>query len=399
MDVTQITQDSKTGSGAAAEGGIDLLARAKSISGLISDEADAGQARGQMTDAAVEAFIASELPWALVPREWGGLGGTSIVEIMDVIEELSYADGSSGWVMMVYSFANAMISSVLDPETGESLVGPDRKGIMCGQAAPLGRAVRVDGGYRVTGRWQFGSGSNAASLIAGGCIAYDTDGEQILKDGQPLWLFPIMDLKDVQQLGNWNVAGLQATASWDYAADDVFVPDTRAPELPNPINLRPESVFRVGFLSTVYAQHTSFTLGVVRRAFAEIASVIANKTRVGYAGTIGESEVFLYEFAQKEAEYQALRRHCWETFAEAQAEPDGPTPEQLARLQVNCAWMARVSHDLVKWCNSWGGSAAVRMPNVLSRCLNDLSVGANHLYVDRMNLVGGASTILKSWMR
>ncbi|MCU1514784.1 MAG: Pigment production hydroxylase [Microbacteriaceae bacterium] len=395
--MTQVT-DARTKPGASfTKPGPDLLARARRISPLISDEANAGQAQGRLTDAAVAAIIDSELPWGLIPEEWGGLGGTDILDAMDAIEELAYADGSAGWVLMVYSFANSMVASVLDPETAEPLIGATGRGMLCGQAAPLGKAVRVDGGYRVTGHWQFGSGSSAATLIAGGCFAYEADGTQIFEDGAPLWLFPIMDAADIELLGNWNVAGLQSTASWDYAADDVFVPDARIVPLPTPTSRRPESVYRVGFLSTVYAQHVSFTLGLVRRSFSEIAKVISTKTRVGYEGTIGESQIFLYEFAQHEAQYQAVRAYCRQVFADAQNEPGGPTDLQTARIQVTCAWMTRVSDELIKWCHSWGGSASVRTPNVLARCLNDMSVAINHLYVDRMNLVGPVPPILASW--
>jgi alkylation response protein AidB-like acyl-CoA dehydrogenase len=379
--------------------GGDLLARARSISGIVSDEAAEGQARAQLTDVVIQALVESELPWALVPRELGGAGCVHAVEIMDAIEEIAFADGSAGWVIMAASFGNGMIAAVMDPETAGSMVGPGKRGILCGAVAPQGRATRVDGGYRVTGRWQFASGANWASYVGGGCIAHDSAGTVIVSNGAPSWVYPLLPIEEVELLGNWQVAGLQGTASWDFAARDVFVPDARVVALPTPVLNGTPSVYQLGFTPTVNAQHSAFALGVVKRAFTEIANVISDKTRAGYDGPIGQSSVFAYEFAQKEAEYQATRAYVRKVFADAHERmtPDGPTAVDTARMQVTCAWMTRVSEDLIKWCNSWAGSATVRMPSVLARCLNDIAVAGNHLYVDRMNIVTGAPHILASW--
>jgi len=357
-------------------------------------------ARGQLADEVVEAFIASGLPWALVPREWGGSGVTDVVAMIDILDEIAYADGSAGWVMMAATFGAANVSALLEPEAAEAMVGAERRGIMVGAAAPSGRAVKVDGGFSVSGRWQFGSGANMATTMAAGCHVFDADGEQELIAGEPRWILALVPKDQVEMLGNWDVSGLQATASWDYEVHDAFVPASNVIELPTPVIRRTDSIVSIGFLAGVYAQHVSVALGIVRRAFAEIAKIASTKTRGGYDGPIGRSPVFLYEFAQKEAEYQAMRTYIRDSFAGAQrrAGPDGPTPADFGRLQAACSWMTQLSLDLVRWCDSWAGSSAVRLPSALSRCLNDIAVMANHLYVDRMNVVNGAGAILDSWI-
>ncbi|MCD9196968.1 acyl-CoA dehydrogenase family protein [Aeromicrobium wangtongii] len=380
--------------------GTGLIDRARGIREILSAEAAGAETNGQLSQRAVEAMVGAGLPWSLVPEKWGGSGVTDIVEMLDVLEEVSYADGSAGWVLMATAFGNDMVGSILDPETAESMVGSETRGIVCGAVAQTGRADRVDGGYKVSGRWQFGSGANYATFFVAGCVGYDRDGRQMTHEGNPAWILPLIPAHDVELLGNWNVSGLQGTASWDYAVNDVFVPDARIIELPSPDIRRQDSVFRLGFLSCVYAQHSGVALGVMKRAFAELASVIAGKKRVGYEGTIGESPVFLYEFARKEAEYRAVRAGTREAFDEVQnsfAKNGSVSDLDMAKLQVTCAWMTQSAMELVAWCHSWGGSASVREPSVLSRCLRDISVAGNHLYVDRINLVGGAGRILHDW--
>lgn len=386
------------GSRVSEKAQISLVERARAISEIVSNGAAEGQAKGQLTESVVEALKASELPWALVPSEWGGAGCTDVVEIMDAIEEIAFADGSAGWVIMAQSFGVGMLASVLEPELAKAMVGGEARGSLCGHVAPNGRAERVEGGYRVTGHWQFASGANCSTYVAGGSHAYE-DGNLLTENGAPVWLYPMFPAEDVKWLGNWDVAGLQATASWDFSVEDLFVPDAMVVKLPVPeLNGLP-SVYELGFTATVNAQHASFALGVMKRAFAEIANVISRKTRVGYDGPIGQSQLFAYEFASMEAQYQATRGYVRKVFADAQARmtPDGPTPEDTARMLVACSWMTKVSEDLIQWCNSWGGSASVRMPSVLARCLNDIAVAGNHLYADRMNIVAGAPDILASW--
>lgn len=396
--MVQLTEFSDTGAG-LEENAADYLARARSISELISAEAAAGEQQGRLTEIANKAIIEAGLPWALVPKDLGGGGISDMLVALDLMEEISFADGSAGWVYMVVVIGASMQASCYPAELAEEMLGRPNRGLIAGQAAPNGRATKVDGGWLVNGRWQFGSGSAIATDIAGGCLEYTEDGEPVLVDGEPHWVFPLVPVDQVQLLGNWDVAGLRATASWDYGMDDVFVPDDRVVDLPTPPLYRTDTVHRLGFLTTVYAQHSAFTLGLVRRALHEVTRLVDGKMRPGYEGAVGDSQLFRFEFVQREAEFQAMRAYVRHVFAEAQANvtENGIREIDLERTKVTCAWLTRVSHDIINWAYSWGGSSAIRVPNAIARVQADMAVASNHLYIDRMNLVTGSDPILAEW--
>jgi alkylation response protein AidB-like acyl-CoA dehydrogenase len=202
------------------------------------------------------------------------------------------------------------------------------------------------------------------------------------------------------------VAGMQATASWDYAAKDVFVPEGHAlpvsRAIADPVGTcrRDEPIFRLGFMGRVYAGHASVALGAMGRAFEEITKLVAAKGRVGYQGAIGESDMFRYEFAQREADYHAFRDYTYRTFRDVEdsIRAGNPlTPLDDARMNRVAAWLHIRGNELVQWCNSWGGSASVRQPSVLARLAADMNVMLNHLYVDRANLIATGGAILQDW--
>ncbi|MEU7811701.1 acyl-CoA dehydrogenase family protein [Pseudonocardia sp. NPDC049154] len=383
----------------------DFVDRARGLYDLISAEAPAAREQGRLTDAVAQAMKDIGVFWALVPEEYGG-EPVDIAQYLGMLEELSRADPSAGWVGLAAGQGNGMISSLLPAENVRELLCGDPKGISIGHIAPLGKAVKVDGGYRVTGRWQFGSGASVATLIAGGSLVENPDGTPVMFGDMPELVFPMMPADQIELLGNWDVTGMHATASWDYAAKDVFVPEGHtlpvSRVLADPVGTctRDEPIFRLGFMGRVYAGHSAVALGLMGRAFDEITRIVATKGRVGYATTIGESDVFRHEFAQREADYQAVRGYVYRTFRDVEdsiVAGNPLTPLDDARMNRVCAWMHLRANELVQWCASWAGSAAVREPSVIARLTADLDVMINHLYVDRANLIPTGGAILQAW--
>jgi alkylation response protein AidB-like acyl-CoA dehydrogenase len=156
-----------------------------------------------------------------VPRAYGGLELDPMTQVR-VVEELSRLDGSVGWCAMVSS-AGSFASAFLKPEVAQRLCG-FRDFSLAGQVVPVGRAELVDGGYRVTGRYRFGSGCQHASMIVGGCVVF--------KDGKPHEIAPkrpeirvmIFPPAEVKILDTWHTTGLLGTGSHDFLVEDLFVP-------------------------------------------------------------------------------------------------------------------------------------------------------------------------------
>src|SRR5205085_1231502 len=101
-----------------------------------------------------------------VPREIGGVEG-SVLDLMTAIEEMSQADGATGWCLMI-SATSGVTAAYLAPETARKIHG-SADAVTGGIFAPRGKAVREAGGYRVNGTWQWASGSSHCGWMKGGC--------------------------------------------------------------------------------------------------------------------------------------------------------------------------------------------------------------------------------------
>jgi alkylation response protein AidB-like acyl-CoA dehydrogenase len=381
--------------------GIDYVARARGIAPIIVAEADTMEAECTITPAVVRAIADNGLFWLLVPREYGG-AGQGIVTSLRVVEELARADGSTGWAFMANAFSTGIAAGFMTDQGVTDILGGPDKGITAGMILPTGRGVRVDGGYRVDGNYAFASGSNHASWIGAGFVVYDDDGNaETSADGQPVCRVAFVPRDEVTFLGGWDVMGMEATGSYNYSVTDLFVPEAHTMDTFSTVPVRDEPVYKLGLLGIGVGGHAPVALGIAQRAMEEIARIASTKSRPGYPTVIGDSDMFRREFVTNEALLQAARRYVYDAHAAAEATAaagEEITDEQRARLRQVTTWVQRVAQDIVTFAYNWGGSASIRNPSVLGRCLRDISVGAQHLLVEPMTLVDAAPPILAGYL-
>jgi indole-3-acetate monooxygenase len=388
----------------ALDGPIDgaaYVARARSIAPIIDAEADAMEAGCTITPAVVEAIADNGLFWLLVPQEFGG-AGQSLVTSLKVVEELARADGSTGWAFMANAFSAGIAAGFLNADGANDLFAGADKAITAGMILPTGKGVRVEGGYRVNGNYAFASGSNHASWIGAGFVVYDDEGNALISDdGQPVCRVAFVPRDEVKFLGGWDVMGMVATGSYNYSATDLFVPDAHAMDTFSTVPVRPESVYKLGLLGIGVGGHAPVALGIAQRALEEIARIATTKSRPGYPTVVGDSDMFRREFVANEALLQAARRYVYDAHGAAEAAAEAGeeiTEEQRARLRQVTTWVQGVAQEIVTFAYNWGGSASIRNPSVLGRCLRDITVGARHLLVEPMTLVDAAPTILAGYL-
>ena len=225
----------------------DYVARAFELADLVRSAASAGEASGQIDNRVTAAFAAAGFFRMMVPRLLGG-GEADALTMVETIDAVSRADGAAGWTVMIG--ATTGTSSTQLPLEGAREIFGDPNGLVVGVVAPRGRAVRVDGGFRVTGTWPFGSGSGAANWIAGGAVVQGPEGPEMIAENVPharMMFFrrPAVSIEDT-----WHVSGLRGTGSNDFLRDRClcasppFIRDGRAqrlgrqPRVPLPV-LRP----------------------------------------------------------------------------------------------------------------------------------------------------------------
>ncbi|MGH7060701.1 MAG: acyl-CoA dehydrogenase family protein, partial [Stellaceae bacterium] len=163
----------------------------------------------------------------VIPRSLGG-HEVDPLTYLRVVERLAEGAGSVGW-----NLANNSIGQLVTlglPEAGVQEIHGGGPAIMAGTAVQGGgRAVPVDGGYRVTGRWPFGTGCRESAWMLGSFQVLDgADQPRRRPDGTPLYWRGIFARSEAEVVpGSWDVAGLRGTGSFDWTVEDVFLPERR----------------------------------------------------------------------------------------------------------------------------------------------------------------------------
>lgn len=381
---------------------LDYLARARAVSALVADEAAETETRAELTERTVRALKDSGLFWMLVPKNLGG-GDVDVSTAIEIIEEISAADGSTGWVLMILALGNRGGSLFLDDK--EKLYGSPIKAILGGFAGPVGTAVEVTGGLRVKApRVPFGSGSTHMTHISLAARVLDEKGEpKLLPSGRPDVRTAYVARESVNLLDDWDVTGLVATASQDYEVPEQFVSNGMVmrnefwsdPHAPVPGDTLPRLAFGG-------AGHAGVILGLMHRALREVARINDGKTRQGYPAPVNEFPLFQSEFAKQEAAYRAARAYVLETYsaAEGSAASTGEiSAELMSRMRQATTHAHDIAQSVISSCHLWGGTQAFKNPSALGRVLRDYMVAKNHMYVDPISMVDAAPEILLSWTR
>lgn len=370
----------------------DYISRARSIAGLVRQEAATTESNGTLSQKVVEAMKDLELFWMLVPTELGG-GGIKLTAAIEILAEITCADGSSGWTLMANSTQTAIAAAYCGPAAVEAMFGDRRRAITAGMFGPGGKSVEVEGGILGAGQFSFASGCAHADWIAAGMLVLDDGVPRRLPGGQPEVRVCFVPRDMVEFKGNWNVNGLAGTGSYDYELSKQKIDRDFAFERTATTPRRGGSVFSLGIAAFACAGHAAIPLGLMKRSLAEIAGIATKKTRPAYPSVIAEYPVFREQFSMQEATYRACRQYVLQVFEDAEGTVErgqALSAEQRARFRQATTWAHQVAADVVRFCHCWAGSESIRTSSALGRCMRDMYVATQHVYVDPISLVDAA---------
>jgi len=288
--------------------GRDCLARARAAAPAIAAEAARIEEARQLTPPALAAMHEARLFRLLLPRRLGG-DELDPVHLAQVAEIVAAADASAAWCMG-QSTGCAMSAAYMDPEPAARVFG-GAEDVLAWGAGAMGRADAVPGGFRVTGAWQFASGSRHATWLGGHCKVYEPDGTMRLRaDGRPrertmLFRREIATIRDV-----WQVMGLRGTGSDSYAVEDLFVPAELTLDREEPLERQETgTVYRVPTTLVFAAAFSGVALGIARASLDALLALARDKTPRGAAAILRDSPGFQAEAAQLEAKLGAARQY------------------------------------------------------------------------------------------
>jgi alkylation response protein AidB-like acyl-CoA dehydrogenase len=378
---------------------VDWLGTARDLAPMIEATGEATEASGTLLPQINALFRETGLHWMLLPCELGG-AGANFVTFVEVVEELSRADASTGWSFMANALSSGIAGAFLAEEGVQAMFGEGRKSIGAGMLGPGGKAVEVDGGYRGSGRYSFGSGSAHADWFGAGMLVMENGKPRELPSGMPEVRVCFVPKDKVRLLGNWDVMGLVGTGSFDYELPEQFIPRAFTMERTAILPLRGGPQYALGIGGMGCAGHAGVILGLMKRSLQEVARIGRGKKRPGYPSVVADHAVFLHEFGMQEAAYQSVRSYILQVFRDAQDTAlRGETirAEQRARIRQATTWGHRVAMDVVRFCFQWSGQEGLRNPSDLGRCMRDMLVANQHVFVDPITVVDAARPILEAW--
>jgi 3-hydroxy-9,10-secoandrosta-1,3,5(10)-triene-9,17-dione monooxygenase len=199
----------------------DLVERARLLVPRLAERAAAAEQNREVPNESIQDMQDAELFQALQPRSWGG-HEVSLDVINDIQMTLAEGCMSSAWVFSVLAVEPFLLAQ-LDPQAAADVWGNDIRTLVSGTSAgsPGNKFTAVKGGYKLSGRWRFASGSaHATWTFLGGCALIDAEG----KATQYRVLIP---REDYEIVDTWRVTGLKATGSNDIIVTDAFIPAHR----------------------------------------------------------------------------------------------------------------------------------------------------------------------------
>lgn len=370
----------------------DTLVRARALVPALRERATQAETARVMPPETVGDLQAMGALRILQPKRWGGMEYDFIAYI-DMPMELARGCASTSWTVVNLTIHNWMLA-LYDERAQAEVWGTDPAVLIsAGIAYPQGRARKVDGGYVISGRWNFSSGVNISSW----CMLAVTvrDGDKAVD-----YRMCLLDQSQYQVIDDWHVMGMRSTGSMSVVANEVFVPEYKALCMldarggsafpgaktnPNPLYcISLAAMGGLGIAATavgnamaalehtqdlVKSRSTNYT-GQRMRDFQVV------QLRVGAAG------------AKIDAARALLRNHCFEAMSEARAR-SVPSLETKLRQKRDAAYAAQLATEAVDALHGVTGAMGIYTSHPLERIFRDAHALAAHI---SLNFDAQAST-------
>jgi alkylation response protein AidB-like acyl-CoA dehydrogenase len=370
-----------------------VVRAAAALQPMLRDWHDEIERDQRLPRALVEKMCAAGFYRMVIPRSLGGLGVDPLTYLR-VVELLAEGAGSVGW-----NIANNSIGQLVTlglPEEGvEEIYGHRGDTIIAGTAVQGGgQGVPVEGGYRISGRWQFGSGCQESSWMLGSFQIIENGEPRRSPEGKPLFWRGIFSRAEAEVVpGSWDVAGLRGTGSFDWTVEDVFLPERRVMvhagvPLDNQWSRWPGVTYQLPAVCWVGPHHSAVISGIARAGIEALIDLAGGKTPRGRTGLLCENPQVQDAVGRADAILNAGRAYrtamiteLWNTVAAGKE----TTLEQRARCRLASTYAGDSARQAMDLVYRHGGSTSFQRPSRLAECWRDLHV------------VGQTVTIAPEW--
>lgn len=349
------------------------LGAATELAGRIAAAADEIEETRRIPSSLLGQLHDARLCRMLLPRTFGG-DEIDPGHYLRVIEIVARADASVAWNLFVANSA-ALLAAHLEPATAETVFGPADALVAWGP--PTATVAEVeDGGYRVTGRWDFASGCRNATWMGVHCRVREADGTLRQNQyGQSAVISMLFPATQATLLDTWDTIGLRGTASDSYTVEDLFVAEAFTGTREAPEARREPGALYAFPMQGIYAVGVAgVALGIAAEMLSAFMQLASSKTPRGYT-RLADSATVQSGVARGEARLGAARAYLQETLAEIydRAGAEGAIDvDDRARVRLATSNAIQGAIEIADWVYKQAGVDAIFPGGAFQRRFRDI---------------------------
>lgn len=360
----------------------DPVARARGLVPLLQSAAQRIDAARELPSDVLDAMHAARMFRMLVPRSCNGLEIHPAVYIQ-CVEAIASGDASAAWCMNQGS-VSLMASAYMKLPQALHAFGGDRDVLAWGYG-PNGRAMRVDGAWRITGKWSFASGSRHATWLGAHCQCINPDGSPLLgPNGKPWERTALFPRGQATIIDDWFVLGLRGTGSDSYTVQDLPVDDGFVITRDSPEERRESGpLYKFAQMQLYAAGFACVGLGIARQMLDDFMNMAHAKTPAATAGLLRDNGYIQNLVGLSDVRLKAARRHLIHVietvYAEVAASGEDISVDQRIAVRQAGTYAIHEARDVVMAIYHEAGSTAVFNSQPFERRLRDINAVSQQL--------------------
>jgi len=369
--------------GQSASTAATMIERLEQIRPLLAEQSGRFDADRRLSDEAFGALSEAGFFRLLLPAQLGGCG-LSPLDFMTVVEHAAALDGTIGW--LVGNGGGMSRAGGYLPLEAAQAVFANPSAFVASSTGATGKAEPANSGYRISGRWPYSSGAPHATTFAAVCEVDEGTGP-----GNGRIVLAFLPREAVTLIDNWHVSGMRGTGSWDFEANEVFLPAEFVCDM-QPVPTQPGIVYRLPGAAAFVWTVATVPLGIAKGAIDALASVGSGHRRLGITVPIAERELVQAEIGRCVATSRAAGAYMRSAMSDLCAAVESEGADLVAariNYRLACSHAAEVAAGVVLRVNDLIGARALAESQPFERRERDVRAAAKHVAMSAEKFVVG----------
>lgn len=355
--------------------------RARAVQAVLDKDGPEMDRRRELTQDVVDALASQDLLRMLLPKSMGGQE-VHLVDYAKACEALASADASTAWFVNQSNVSMATSAASMPHEAAAAMFEGPYAGLAWGARHDKSKAIRVEGGYRLSGTWSFASGGRHTRMLGAHSAVQNPDGTPHIRYGRPDDRSFVFLRSQAKIIDDWHVLGLRGTGSDSYSVEDLFIPDAHAPARDVEEERREKGpIYPIGSTLLYASGFCSVTIGIARRLLDTYVTVAKGRHSRASPTAMANNQAIHREMAILEARLSATRAFLHEAVGEVyDASARGTLDVDLrVRLRLATTWGMNEATDVSIACYRGAGTMAISEKAPFERRFRDAMSASQHL--------------------